>query len=113
MIIGGSLFFFLYILGGMGAGDVKLAGGVGTLLGSEKILAAIFFTIIFGGIMAIIFIIINYFKRRGNAYSCAIDNHSKKRSSNTDTSKSWQRTIPYGIAISLGTIVTIIIYYKV
>ena len=51
----GFLFLFIfYLLGGMGAGDVKFMATIGTLKGSEFVVMGGFYGAIFGGIAAII-----------------------------------------------------------
>lgn len=56
-IIGFSVGFFIllicHILGGMGAGDVKLMGAIGALGGYPFILNALFFSVLVGGIISL------------------------------------------------------------
>ena len=53
MLVGGGLFFILYCLGAMGAGDVKMMGAVGALGGLRFTVWAMFFTTLIGGVMAL------------------------------------------------------------
>jgi prepilin peptidase CpaA len=55
--LGILLLIFFYLAGGMGAGDVKLMGAVGSFLGAKTVLAAFCFTALIGGIYAMILII--------------------------------------------------------
>jgi prepilin peptidase CpaA len=55
--IGMGMFLVFYVLGGMGAGDVKLMGAVGSILGFQATLSAILFTALAGGLYAIIILI--------------------------------------------------------
>ncbi len=57
LFLGMALLLFFYVLKGMGAGDVKLMGAVGALLGWEGVLKAFFFSAIIGGIYSIIVIL--------------------------------------------------------
>jgi prepilin peptidase CpaA len=51
--VGFGLFFILYLLGSMGAGDVKLLGTVGSLIGPSGVLSASIVIGIVGGLCAI------------------------------------------------------------
>lgn len=58
-LVGMLVFIIPFMLGGMGGGDVKLMGAVGALKGVEFILYTTFFTALAGGLIAVIFLIIN------------------------------------------------------
>ena len=54
--LGGFLFFLAIILaypGGMGGGDVKMAGLLGVILGYPGVLMALWISIVTGGIVAV------------------------------------------------------------
>ncbi len=53
MLVGGGIFLVFYLLGAMGAGDVKLMAAVGAMAGPRKSLEAVFACAIAGGLMAI------------------------------------------------------------
>ena len=55
-LVGLLCFLPLHIFGAMGAGDVKLITAVGALLGPKAALIGILATIVFGGVIALIFI---------------------------------------------------------
>ncbi|WP_038002461.1 A24 family peptidase [Syntrophorhabdus aromaticivorans] len=57
MIVGFLLFILFYMLGGMGAGDVKLAAAIGAFLGPRDILWSALLTAIAGGCYAVIVLI--------------------------------------------------------
>lgn len=57
LLIGFSIFFVFYALGGMGAGDIKLMAALGALLGPKDILFTAAFTAIAGGIYAAILLL--------------------------------------------------------
>ncbi|MDI3542706.1 MAG: leader peptidase (prepilin peptidase) / N-methyltransferase [Candidatus Atribacteria bacterium] len=69
-ILGGaiyfSLLFLIYILfpGGMGLGDVKLAGALGFLLGWEKTLLAFLLSFLGGALIGVLLIALSFKKRR-------------------------------------------------
>jgi prepilin peptidase CpaA len=49
---GFGVFLVLYLLGGMGGGDVKLMAGFGAVLGTQRLLEAALWTAACGGILA-------------------------------------------------------------
>jgi prepilin peptidase CpaA len=49
-----------YVFGAMGAGDVKLMGAVGAVLGPKNVLNAFLFTGIIGGIYAVFIILVRF-----------------------------------------------------
>jgi prepilin peptidase CpaA len=54
LIVGLALFFPLFALRGMGAGDVKLMGALGAWLGGFVVLGVAFYTTLAGGVLAIV-----------------------------------------------------------
>ncbi len=53
LIVGLALFFPLFALKGLGAGDVKLMGALGAWLGSWTVLGVAFYTTLAGGLLAL------------------------------------------------------------
>src|SRR5262245_59364656 len=51
--LGLAIFFALYVVGGMGAGDVKLFGAVGAFAGPQAVVLIFVFTALLGGIAGI------------------------------------------------------------
>ena len=51
--LGLALFLILYLMGGMGAGDVKLLAAVGSYIGPEGVLSAGIMAMLLGGLYAI------------------------------------------------------------
>ena len=60
LILGTAIFAIPYMMGGMGAGDAKLMGVVGAILGPEKLIVSSVFVAILGGIYALFIFSINY-----------------------------------------------------
>jgi len=108
-------FLPLYLLRAMAAGDVKLMMAVGGFLGYPLILNALLFTIILGGLFAVIFTIFKgrltlLVKNMGymllNLYLNAAN---KVWVSSTVDGNSSAGKMPYAIAISAGTMLTVYI----
>jgi prepilin peptidase CpaA len=64
-LIATLLFFPAFALGGMGAGDVKLLGGLGAWLGPVSVIYLAFYTALAGGIMALIAVLARGYLRQG------------------------------------------------
>lgn len=60
LLVGTVLFSIPFFMGIMGAGDVKLMGAVGAVLGSRGVLNATLFTAVAGGIFALILLLSHY-----------------------------------------------------
>jgi prepilin peptidase CpaA len=54
LALGFSLFILLYVMGGMGAGDVKLLAAVGSFIGAEAVLTAGLIAMLLGGLYVIL-----------------------------------------------------------
>jgi len=104
MIIGFVFFVVLYLLKMMGAGDVKLGAGAGSILGI-KIIPAIVLIVLVGGVIAIIQIITFIINKRLKSNN--INNQIEGRSMGKELFK---QSVPYGLAISIGTVLTLILY---
>jgi len=57
LLVGLTLFFPLFLLGGLGGGDVKLMGALGAWLGTSVMLGVAFYTSLAGGVLAIVLIV--------------------------------------------------------
>jgi prepilin peptidase CpaA len=102
LILGIGVFTVLYFLGGLGAGDVKLMGGVGSLLGANLMISVFVFTALVGGIMALYKMIANRSFRQTKSRLSRLNIRRERYDPVTDT-------IPYGFAIAIGTLVTLTI----
>lgn len=109
MLFGGGILLIFYLLGGMGAGDVKLMGSVGALLGLEKAIMALIFTALIGGILAIFYI----FRAYGGKVKFKFlpgsgrDDLLMKRQEKISQVDPLKIPVPYGVAIGIGTLITI------
>jgi prepilin peptidase CpaA len=109
LAVGGGFFLVLYIIGGIGGGDVKLLGSVGAFVGGEKILVIIILTVLIGGVMAIGKLAFSSI--RLNRLRYFVDLFQKNQAgiygNNIDPFKD---TIPYGVAIAAGTLAALAFY---
>ena len=114
MAIGGGILLIFYIFGGMGAGDVKLMAGIGAFVGYHLVLPVLFLIGIAGGIMAI-----------GRLAARLVDRQRGKKAELTDSPAGatlgtaadsdrpggglMKETMPYGVAIAAGTLVSLVL----
>ena len=104
-----ALLIIPYMLGGMGAGDAKLMGAVGAILGIKGVFVAFLFTALVGGIYSLVTIMLHrkqfkgFFKKQLITLKLFIltrkfipdpveENHKKPK-------------MCYGVAIALGTFI--------
>jgi prepilin peptidase CpaA len=94
MMLGGAVFFILYLAGMMGAGDVKLMMAVGAWLDVPATMTALVLTICAGGLMALAMVIAQAFAmvRSGRMVG-----------------RIRAATMPYGIAIAAGSMLALFI----
>ena len=112
LLLGGVLFIILYALGGMGAGDVKFMGAVGSMLGPQMVLWAALYTAIIGGIYALAVIA---FHPRTKATRTALQEtikgfvYSRSLKYNKPNNVENPPKLCYGVAIAIGTIAAVIL----
>jgi len=97
-LIGFCFFLVFYLIGGMGAGDVKLMGAIGAIIGYPLIITVFVYTVI----SSFLIIIFMFFPIIYNSIRI------KDFSNLSSIRKTY---IPYGLAISGGTIITIAFNY--
>lgn len=109
--IGAGIFFIPYFLGGMGAGDVKLMGGVGALLGWDLALATLFYTALAGGVIAVMAILRTKAFRRSFSRIGAMFRilFASKVVPSADSLEGESVKIPYAIPIAVGTLAALLI----
>ncbi len=96
-LLAGLPFLMLYSVGAMGGGDVKLMMGVGAVLQFQYTPSMLFYTFVFGGLVATVMIIKCHIQQK--------QEHGKMQKHGINPFK---QTIPYGVAIAMGGIVTIL-----
>jgi prepilin peptidase CpaA len=109
-LIGLGLLLIPYLLGGMGAGDVKLMAAIGALMGASFIFYSFIYTALIGGIIALLLII----KTRGFAkviksiFFNVLFFRSNLGTIMISKDKHSSISFPYGVAIVLGTFCTLV-----
>lgn len=107
-LIGGGIFFLLYLLRAMGAGDVKLMAAVGCMAGPTRILPIITVCALAGGLMAVVVMI--YKKRAFRTIRNVVEllrfrlvhGAQVHPSLNIDNPESVR--LPYAVAIAAGAL---------
>lgn len=103
---GFGLLFLPYIVGGTGAGDVKLMGAVGSFLGAHGVFMVFILSCIFGGVYALFLLaskglLLSTFRRYGKILWCFII--TQKFIYIPPAIKEKALKIRFGLAIALGT----------
>lgn len=126
MFAGLAIFFIPFVMGGMGAGDVKLMGAIGALMGWQFSVMTALYSAIVGGIMVLIHLlytgklretmtkmiyalvnIILQFSIRLGYNETVYKAHEKFSKNGHDYKKIY---IPYGVAIAGGAVLVLIAY---
>lgn len=107
--VGLALLIFPFMMGGMGAGDVKLLGVVGALQGSAFVLNAFTSMALWGGLMAVILLIgkrelIKTIRRLLVSAFMAFFKMNKLQDSVANSNSGVR--FPYALAIALGAVST-------
>jgi len=110
LFLGLALLIAFYLLGGMGAGDVKLMAAVGSLLGPMGVFAAFLGTAVAGGIYALIILaakgyLLDTLKRFGLMIRTFFI--TKKFIYIPPPREEKAPLLCYGVAISLGTLASV------
>ena len=111
LLVGIAIFIIPYILGGMGAGDAKLMGGAGAVLGAKGVFIAGIFSIFTGFIYAIILLVIyskygiSFIKRSTSAVRTFF--FTRQWIYIPPESEEKRPTLCYALPIALGTLIYI------
>ena len=111
LLVGMISLGILYIFGAMGAGDVKLMGAVGAVLGPKTVLNAFLFTGIIGGIYAVVIILFRFEASKKLLNRIMVTLRALLSTGNFIPIPAGEDEKPpnlcYGIAIALGALITI------
>jgi prepilin peptidase CpaA len=109
LIIGTGLFFVIYLMGAIGAGDAKLIGAVGAFVGPKGILMVVLFTALAGGLYALFLLLFFRSRTKGALKSIGqtfvIFALAKRLEFGPEGQNKDAPKLCYGIAIAAGTAV--------
>lgn len=118
IFLGFAFLLIFYFMGGTGAGDVKLMGAVGGILGPKGVFIAFLFVAVLGGIYSIVLLIFheglrNMVKRYGNMLKAFIFANSMIYI--PPENKGEKPVLCYGVVIALGTLLSVMrnVIYKI
>jgi prepilin peptidase CpaA len=107
-----GMMFVLHLFGAMGAGDVKLFAAVGSVLGTQLVPSTFVVVLLTGGVLAVYTIL-----RNGTLFSTL----TRVLQIFVGLLPGWQiprfevpadrrHTLPYGVAITFGSLITLFVY---
>ena len=111
LVVGMAVFFLPYLTGGIAAGDVKLMAAVGALKGPTFVFYSALAAGLAGGVMALMFVL--YRGKLLNTLRGIVNNivvaglGGLPHKTTIDDGGDWVEGIPYGAAIFLGVIFTL------
>lgn len=116
--LGFGLYFLLYLIRAMGAGDVKLMGAVGSLVGAGEWLKLFVAAAVVGGVLALGMMVATGRVRR-TLWNIAFifSEFSRFRApylkrEELDVKSSRAATLPHGVAIALGSIIYLALLWR-
>ena len=113
--LGMGIFILPFIFGLVGAGDVKLMGALGAILGSPTIPRVAFYSVVAGGFLALFAIMgkkvrLRDFRDVWLDFKLLLMTRGEVRPESIgQRSRKGSHTIPYGVAIVLGALIAV--YY--
>ncbi len=108
-LLAGMAFLIIpYLLGGMGAGDVKLLGMVGAIMGLEFVIATFLFMALWGGLGAMLVL---FRSGRMRLFWLNILSLNFRAAVDVPDSAKEKDSLPYGVAIGLGVATTLLWRY--
>ncbi|MFH1484963.1 MAG: A24 family peptidase [Chloroflexota bacterium] len=122
-IIGAGLLIIPYLLGGIGAGDVKLLAAIGALKGWPFVLWTAWYAALIGGLLGILILVKKRSVLRLLRYLLSLPLGCKVAAlvphrvqtilgfAGEGTQKSLSLSLPYGLAIALGTFGALYLQY--
>jgi len=113
LALGIAVFIIPYAMGGMGAGDVKLMGAAGAVIGAKGVLMAAIYTGLIGGVYAVALMLIHRRESRGIFARYATTLKTLAFTGEfipiPASEKEKNPKLCYGVAIAMGTLCYMII----
>lgn len=110
LLLGFVIYGILFFLGGMGAGDVKLAAAIGAWIGPVQMFLALIFIALAGGLLAVSWALWGGFLGNSIRSSASLVFGFRKRGSLLDPTATLEnplrRKMPYAPAIAIGTLLS-------
>lgn len=111
-VLGFGLMFMLHVFGAMGAGDVKLFAAIGAVTGSQLVVPTFVVVILTGGLLAVVSIVrsgmvVSTMHRVLQIFVGMLPGWPMPRFA---VPMDRRYTIPYGVAITLGSIISVAIF---
>lgn len=105
------VFGVFFWMGGMGAGDVKLAAAIGTWIGPQQMMVALLFIALAGGVMALGWALVGgfaseLFQETGNLILGRKKHSSADSTAPEEPRNAMHRKMPYAPAIAIGTLLS-------
>ena len=116
LALGIAILIIPYLMGGMGAGDAKLMGAVGAILGAGGVFIAFLFTAITGGVYALIVVLTKrqhfkgFFTRQAATLKTFI--FTKQFIPIPGEQNEKKPKLCYGIAIAIGTLFSVFLEFS-
>jgi prepilin peptidase CpaA len=116
LALGIAILIIPYLMGGMGAGDAKLMGAVGAILGAREVFIAFLFTAIIGGVYTLILFLIKrqhfkgFFTRQAATLKTFI--FTKQFIPIPGDRNEKKPKLCYGIAIAIGTLFSVFLEFS-
>jgi prepilin peptidase CpaA len=107
MLFAGGIFFLLFLLGGMGGGDVKLMAAVGAWVGFAQVGILLIMSAIAGGLLAVGYVLVHkrMFESLRNVVELVRHHLTEGFAPHPTLNIQQEGTLrlPYGLAIAIGT----------
>ena len=101
------LFLIPYMVGGMGAGDVKLMGAVGSFLGPEGVVSAVVMAMLLGGVYAAVLMVSHWgLQESVNRIKSTFVRTARFQTPIPTTAQNVPLRLRYALVIGLGTILS-------
>ena len=107
------LMFILHVFGAMGAGDVKLFAAIGSLIGAQLVLPTFVVVVLTGGVLALVSILRSgvFMTTMHRVLQILVGLLPGWQMPKFSVPADQRKTIPYGVAITIGAIIATAIFH--